>query len=141
MPEVSKRLQGDSRDAYNFLIDNLKELKPHTVCKGVDIIENAKDRYDAYINRSTASTPPTISTGFTELDEIFGGWEYGEELVTLVGRTAGGKCVEEGTEVEMANGMLQNIENIKKVIKFVLLAEKLILFFVCIMVLINKAGV
>ena len=91
MPEVEAKLKDDSRDAYNFLVNNLEKLKPHTVCKGIDIISDFDTRYNAYLNRSDNSVLSVISSGLPELDEILGGWEYGEELVTIVGRTQQGK--------------------------------------------------
>jgi len=92
LPEFNKKLKEDSRAAYEFMMQEAKNtLKPHTVCKGIDIIANAQERYDIYATRNQTQTVATISTGFKELDEIFGGWEYGDELVTIVARTNVGK--------------------------------------------------
>lgn len=91
MPILSQKLKEDSRLAYQYLMGELTNLKPHTVCKGIDIIANAQERYDIYVNRANDPEKMTIKTGFPELDEIFGGWEYGDELVTVVGRTNSGK--------------------------------------------------
>lgn len=91
MKELDSKLKEDSRTAYNYLISNLPKLKPHTVCRGIDIIANAHERYDNYKNRSNNAEKATIKTGLTELDDIFGGWEFGDELVTIVARTNMGK--------------------------------------------------
>lgn len=91
MPTFNAKLKEDSRLAYDFLRDNMSNLKPHTVCKGFDIISGAEKRYEEYLSKKTSTTAPTISTGFVELDDVFGGWEYGEELVTIVARTNAGK--------------------------------------------------
>jgi len=90
LPELENKIKDDSRLGYYYLIENLSKLKPKTRCKGIDIIANAKERYEAYINRCNLAETVTISTGFKELDDIIGGWEYGDELVTIVGRT--GEC-------------------------------------------------
>lgn len=91
IPDFQKALQEDSRKAYAFLNDIMPKLKPHTVCKGTDIIASARERYDIFKNRATDPDKMTIKTGLPELDEIFGGWEYGDELVTIVARTNMGK--------------------------------------------------
>ena len=89
--ELDKRLQEDSRSAYNYLMSNMSKIKPHTVCRGIDIISHARERYDQYKNRSVNAEKSTIKTGLLELDDIFGGWEFGDELVTVVARTNQGK--------------------------------------------------
>lgn len=91
IPKISSLVKVDSRDAYNYLVNELPKLKPHTVCRGVDIVANANDRYETYIDRNTNIDVATIKTGLVELDDIFGGWEMGEELVTVVARTNQGK--------------------------------------------------
>ncbi len=91
LPELSKKLQEDSRLAYDFLKNQLTDLRPHTPCKGIDIIANAMERYELLAKRANSEVPVTISTGLKELDDILGGWEFGEELMTLVARTNAGK--------------------------------------------------
>ena len=81
----------DSRLAYNYLIENYNSLKPHTVCKGTDIIQHAIERYELFRDKLNNPATQTISTGLKELDDIFGGWEMGDELVTVVARTNMGK--------------------------------------------------
>ena len=89
--QLGSKVQEDSRVAYNYLITELQNIKPHTVCKGTDIISQAQERYDIFKNRAQEPEKATIKTGLIELDEIFGGWEYGDELVTVVARTNQGK--------------------------------------------------
>lgn len=91
LPILNTKVQEDSRIAYNFLQSELPKLKPPAICNGIDIIKESKERYDLYANRSNAPESATIKTGLKELDDIFGGWEYGDELVTLVARTNQGK--------------------------------------------------
>ena len=90
-PLLSKKVQEDSRDGYDFLKDNLENLKVRRMCKGINIIEQARERFNIYKERSQMTIAPTISTGFPELDDILGGWEFGDELVTIVGRINQGK--------------------------------------------------
>lgn len=113
MPILATKLKEDSRVAYQYLLDTMPNLKPHTVCKGVDIIADAYERYDIYKNRANAPEKAVIKTGLTELDEIFGGWEFGDELVTIVARTNQGKCFSKGTLIRMADGTCKKVEDIK----------------------------
>ena len=89
--QLGSAVQEDSRLAYNYIVSELPKLKPHTVCRGIDIIANSQERWDLYKNRANDPDKATISTGLKELDEIFGGWDYGDELVTMVARTNQGK--------------------------------------------------
>lgn len=89
--QLGTEVQQDSRAAYEHLMSKLKDLRPHTVCKGTDIISEAEERYDAYLLKQSNPESATISTGLPELDQIFGGWDYGDELVTIVARTNVGK--------------------------------------------------
>lgn len=91
MPELDNKLKEDSRLAYDYLRAQMEYLKPRAVCNGKDIIKEARERLDAYLKRGSTEVPLTISTGFKEQDEILGGWEMGEELVTIVARTNQGK--------------------------------------------------
>lgn len=86
-----EKLKEDSRLAYNYLLSEMANMKPHTVCKGIDIIANAAERWEKYEARKTEPDAAVIKTGFKELDDVFGGWEYGDELVTIVARTNMGK--------------------------------------------------
>lgn len=89
--QLSKLTQEDSRVAYNYMLQSMSNLKPHAVVKGVDIIQGAHERYDLFMNKSNNPDKMVIKTGLPELDAIFGGWEFGEELVTVVARTNQGK--------------------------------------------------
>lgn len=92
LPTLNQKIKEDSRLAYDFMKEQMQStLKPKAVCKGVNIIENAIERYDEYLNKQKGISKPAISSGLPELDEIFGGWEAGDELITIVGRTGEGK--------------------------------------------------
>lgn len=110
---LAKLLEQDSREAYNYLRDQLPKLQPHIALEGLDIIKDAKERYEIYKNRATEPEKATIKSGLPELDDIFNGWEMGEELVTVVARTNMGKCLQKGTKVIMEDGSLKEIQDIK----------------------------
>lgn len=92
MSKLGQLAEQDSRVAYQYMLDQMKNLNPRVVCKGVDIIrEGALERYEQFITKKDNPDAKSISTGLVELDEIFGGWDYGDELVTIVARTNQGK--------------------------------------------------
>ena len=51
IPDFQKALKEDSRKAFAFLNDMMPKLKPHTVCKGTNIIASAMERYELFANR------------------------------------------------------------------------------------------
>ena len=63
----------DSRLVFDHIMQEINNLRPHTVCKGTDIISEAQERYDAYLLKQQNPEKSTISTGLAELDQIFGG--------------------------------------------------------------------
>ena len=80
--------------------------------KSTDIFRDTS-RYDAYVERINDFSKYYVKTGFPELDEIIGGWDRQEELVTIAARPGVGKCLEKGTEVMMADGSLRKIEDVQ----------------------------
>ena len=56
----------------------------------VDIFKDTS-RYDAYIERCNDFNKYYVTTGFSELDEVLGGWDRQEELATIIARTNQGK--------------------------------------------------
>lgn len=113
IPVLGQKLKEDSRIAYDYIQNELPKLKPHAVCKGIDIIAQAQERYDIYKNRANDPEKLTIKTGLKELDEIFGGWEFGDELVTIVARTNAGKCLQKDTLIRMFDGSCKKVQDIK----------------------------
>ena len=77
--------------AYEYLVQELPNLKVQEHCTGTDIIAQAQERFDIYEAKLKSTAPTVISTGLPELDSVINGWEYGEELVTIVARTNQGK--------------------------------------------------
>lgn len=91
LPIAANKAKEDAIDAYHYLKDSLDRIKPREVLKGIDIIDHADERYQKYIEKCENKDVATIKTGLPELDDIFGGWEYGDELVSIVARTNQGK--------------------------------------------------
>lgn len=72
---------------YKNSSENLIKAK-HLEC--VDIFKDT-NRYDKYIEKSTNFHKFYINTGFSELDEIIGGWDREEELAVIMARPGVGK--------------------------------------------------
>lgn len=89
--KLGSKVQEDSRAAFEYILQEVQNLRPHTVVKGTDIISQAMERYEKYLEKQQNPTGSHISTGIKELDDIFGGWDFGDELVTVVARTNVGK--------------------------------------------------
>lgn len=113
IPLFNQYLTDDSRKAFDYLRDLMGGMQVHNVCPGTDIIQQTMERYDIFKNRANDPEKQVIKTGLPELDDIFGGWEFGDELVTVVARTNQGKCLQKGTKVLMADGSKKNVEDIQ----------------------------
>lgn len=90
-PLLSKKVQEDSRVGYDFLRENLENLKVNRKCNGTNIIKDADIRLKAYEEAQNNPLKRVIHTGFDELDECIDGFKYGDELVCVVARTSHGK--------------------------------------------------
>ncbi len=89
--KVAELLKTNANDAVEYLHSQLPNLKIATTSEGTDIIKQADERYQIYLEKMNAKNPWYITTGFEELDDILNGWARGEELVVLFARTGQGK--------------------------------------------------
>ena len=120
LPILSKKITEDSREAYEFLKNEIDNLRPKHNYKGIDIIANAQERYETYSKRSNMGTAAYISTGLPELDDIINGFDYGDELVTIFARTSVGKswiltkflleALRQGKKVGLYSGEMSQIK-------------------------------
>ena len=88
--KVADLLQTNAYDAVDYLRSVLPTLDISKDNVGTNIIKNATDRYNEYLERANGNNK-FLSTGFLELDEIVGGLNRGEEFVVIVARTGEGK--------------------------------------------------
>jgi len=89
--KVAELLKSNANDAVEYLHSQLPNLQITTASEGTDIISQADERYQVYLDKMNAKNPWYITTGFEELDDIVHGWAKGEELVILFARTGQGK--------------------------------------------------
>lgn len=84
-------IQSNSYDVVDYLKTQLPNLKIVQSIKGVDIIAQAKERYEEWVELRNNHDSHFLQTGFEELDEEIGGLHCGEELCVLFARTGIGK--------------------------------------------------
>lgn len=89
--KVAELLKTNANDAVEYLHSQLPNLEIAAGVEGVDIISEAKQRFEVYKQKMNCEDPWYITTGFEELDSIVHGWAKGEELVVLFARTGQGK--------------------------------------------------
>lgn len=81
---------GDVEGAMALFTSSSQELVASTHIDCVDIIRD-QSRYDAYLERTQDFNKFYVKTGFSELDELVGGWDRLEEYATIVARPGVGK--------------------------------------------------
>ena len=89
--KVAELLKTNANDAVEYLHSQLPNLEIAATSEGTDIISQADERYQTYLEKMNADNPWYITTGFEELDGIVNGWAKGEELVVFFARTGQGK--------------------------------------------------
>ena len=89
--QSAKLLKGDSNDAVEYLMNAIKTLQPNYDLQGTNIIADAKERYDQYIERKDHQEDWYFTSGFQELDEQIHGIQREEELFVIFARTNQGK--------------------------------------------------
>ena len=82
--------EGKTEDAMLLYSTASEEAVKARHLDSVDIIRDTS-RYDDYLDRVSNYNKYYVKTGFTELDELIGGWERNEELATIVARPGVGK--------------------------------------------------
>lgn len=110
---------GKTEEAMTLYTSAASEVLKATHLECVDILRDTS-RYDAYVERSRDFGKYYISTGFTELDEVIGGWDRLEENATIVARPGVGKswillkcaiaAVEQGLNVGLYSGEMSELK-------------------------------
>lgn len=88
---AAKLMKTDANEAVRYMLQTVKELQPKRSLAGVDIITQALERYEHFIERSEHEDAWTYTTGFPELDDLTHGIEVQEELIVLFARINNGK--------------------------------------------------
>lgn len=106
-------MKGKTDQAVELYINSTDSIIKAKHIDSVDILKDTS-RYDAYIERCNDYGKYYVKTGFSELDQIIGGWDRQEELATIAARTNMGKtwillkvataAVEQGLKVGIYSG-------------------------------------
>ena len=89
--KIAELLKTDANAAAEYMIQSLKELQPQYRLGGIDIIADADDRYNQFIERKEHQDDWFFTCGFEELDELIHGIQREEELFVIFARTNQGK--------------------------------------------------
>lgn len=89
--KIAEFMQTDARAAVEYLQSQLINLQVKSAAVGVDIISQARQRYDEWQDLKDNKDEYVIGTGFDQLDDIIGGLHRGEELYVIFARTGQGK--------------------------------------------------
>ena len=89
LKKVEELLKTDSRKAVTFLQQELPFLTSKLRLTAKDIVKDADYRIEELEKRKDGKY--FITTGFKELDNALMGWQRGEDLITIMGRTNDGK--------------------------------------------------
>ena len=112
--KIRKLLQdGKIDEAMQLYTSSQSDVAQATHIEAVDILRDTS-RYNDYVERCSDFERFYVKTGFSELDEIIGGWDRQEELATIVARSNMGKtwlllksavaAVEQGLKVGIYSG-------------------------------------
>lgn len=89
--KVAELLKSDANAAAEYMIHALKDLQPNYRLGGIDIIADAEQRYEQFIDRKQHQDNWFFTCGFEELDELIHGIQREEELFVIFARTNQGK--------------------------------------------------
>lgn len=89
--KAAELLKTDSNKASEYLINEMKYLQPTYDIGGVDIIQQAKNRYEEFQDRKNHQADWFFTCGFEELDEVMHGIQRVEEFLVIYARTNMGK--------------------------------------------------
>lgn len=89
--EAAKLLQTDSNAAAEYLLNAMKTLQPNYALGGIDIVANADDRFNQFVERKDHQKDWFFTCGFQELDDIIHGIQRKDELFVIFARTNQGK--------------------------------------------------
>ena len=89
--KIAELLKSDANVAAEYMLQAIKELEPNYRLSGTDIIADAKDRYDQFVERKENQENWFFTSGFEELDDLIHGIQREEEYFVIFARTNQGK--------------------------------------------------
>lgn len=85
--QVAQLLQTDANAAAEYMMAAIKDLQPEYRIAGTDIVAQASERYEQFLDRKNNQENWYFTTGFEELDDLIHGIQREEELFVIVART------------------------------------------------------
>ena len=89
--KVAELLKTDANAAAEYMVTALQDLHPNYKLGGTDIIAEAEERYNQFVERKEHQEDWFFTTGFEELDDIIHGIQRKEEFMLIFARTNQGK--------------------------------------------------
>lgn len=71
---VAEKLKSNSDEAVEYLLQEIPKLTSLQKTEGIDIVQNAEQRFNEYKEKLKGKDEQYITTGFEELDTIFKGF-------------------------------------------------------------------
>ena len=82
--EVAEKLKSNSDEAVEYLLQELPKLTSLQRTEGIDIIQNAEQRFNEYQEKLNGKDEQYITTGFEELDTIFKGFNRRRRISSFI---------------------------------------------------------
>ena len=89
--KVAELLKTDANAASEYMVHAIKDLQPTYNIGGTDIVADAIERYNQFIERKEHQDDWFFTCGFEELDDLIHGIQREEELFVIFARTNQGK--------------------------------------------------
>lgn len=83
-------VHGKIEDAVNLYVSSTEQFSETASFKPINILQDTS-RFQDYLDRANDYAKFYVNTGFSELDDLIGGWDRQEDLVTIVARNGVGK--------------------------------------------------
>lgn len=91
LQKAAELLKTDSNAAAEYLVNALKEVQPMYNLGGIDIVADANERFNQFVERRDEQSKWFFTSGFPELDDLMHGIQRGEEYFVIFARTNQGK--------------------------------------------------
>ena len=89
--KIAELLKTDANAAAEYMVSQINELTPNYSKKSIDIVSQAEQRYNQFLERKEHQDEWFFTSGFPELDDIIHGIQRGEELIVIFARVNQGK--------------------------------------------------
>ena len=89
--KIAELLKSDANAAVEYMVAQMAELQTTASMEGVDIVSEAQQRYEQFLERREHQENWFFTSGFPELDDIIHGIQREEEFMVIFARTNQGK--------------------------------------------------